>query len=95
MTKEVGSFVSYDTVAMAFKKVYFITRQKLGGAMWWEISGDKTGDDGSIVTNVSWMYVIVEMSGVLTCKGRKENGRREWRRYRVIVQLASVPGLKV
>ena len=64
-----GSFVSYDTVAMALKKVDFIAQQKLGGAMWWEISGDKTGDDGSIVTNVSCMRVIVEMNGVLTCKG--------------------------
>ncbi|KAI4627325.1 uncharacterized protein J4E87_003888 [Alternaria ethzedia] len=47
-----GEFVSYDTVAMALKKVDYIAEQGLGGAMWWEISGDRTDDSGSIVTNV-------------------------------------------
>jgi chitinase len=47
-----GTFVSYDTVAMALKKVDYIAQQKLGGAMWWEISGDKTDNAGSIVQNV-------------------------------------------
>jgi chitinase len=89
-----GMFVSYDTVAMALKKVDYIAKQKLGGAMWWEISGDKT-DDGSIVMNVSGMRVMVEMSHVLTYKGCREDGRREWRRHRVIAQLATVPRFKV
>ncbi|CAN9108828.1 unnamed protein product [Alternaria alternata] len=48
----IGTFVSYDTVAMALKKVDYIAQQKLGGAMWWEISGDKTDNAGSIVQNV-------------------------------------------
>ncbi|KAI4955483.1 hypothetical protein J4E91_001344 [Alternaria rosae] len=47
-----GEFVSYDTVAMALKKVDYIEQQQLGGAMWWEISGDRTDDSGNIVTNV-------------------------------------------
>ncbi|CAN9087560.1 unnamed protein product [Alternaria sp. RS040] len=47
-----GTFVSYDTVAMALKKVDYIAQQKLGGAMWWEISGDKTDNAESIVQNV-------------------------------------------
>lgn len=89
-----GMFVSYDTVAMALKKVDYIMQQQLGGAMWWDISGGKT-DDGSIVTNVSRMRVIVEMSCVLTSEGCQENGRRKWRRHRVIIQLATVPRLKV
>ncbi|KAL1800147.1 hypothetical protein ACET3X_000489 [Alternaria dauci] len=50
--KKSGMFVSYDTVAMALKKVDYIAQQKLGGAMWWDISGDKTDNDGSIVRNV-------------------------------------------
>jgi chitinase len=76
-----GMFVSYDTVAMALKKVDYIAQENLGGAMWWEISGDKPDDDGSIVANVSCMRVMVEMSGVLTFEGCQEDGRREWRRY--------------
>ncbi|OWY44326.1 hypothetical protein AALT_g6048 [Alternaria alternata] len=47
-----GTFVSYDTVAMALKKVDYIVQQKLGGAMWWEISGDRTDNAGSIVQNI-------------------------------------------
>ncbi|KAG9192425.1 chitinase [Alternaria panax] len=47
-----GMLVSYDTVAMALKKVDYIAQQKLGGAMWWEISGDRRDNDGSIVANV-------------------------------------------
>jgi len=62
-----GMLVSYDTVAMALQKVDYIAQQRLGGAMWWEISGDKT-DEESIVSNVSrvCLRVIVEMSRVLT-----------------------------
>lgn len=50
-----GMFVSYDTVAMALQKVDYIAQRKLGGAMWWDISGDKTDDNASIVTNVGRM----------------------------------------
>jgi chitinase len=44
--------VSYDTVDMALKKVDYVRKMGLGGAMWWEISGDKAGTE-SIVSNVS------------------------------------------
>ena len=47
-----GMLVSYDTVDMALKKVDYVRKMGLGGAMWWEISGDKVGA-GSIVSNVS------------------------------------------
>jgi chitinase len=47
-----GMLVSYDTVDMALRKVDYVTKMGLGGAMWWEISGDKVGA-GSIVSNVS------------------------------------------
>ncbi|CAO2656353.1 Nn.00g051560.m01.CDS01 [Neocucurbitaria sp. VM-36] len=46
-----GMLVSYDTVDMAMRKVDYIKQNKLGGAMWWEVSGDRT-DDKSIITNV-------------------------------------------
>jgi chitinase len=47
-----GMLVSYDTVDMALTKVNYIKQNKLGGAMWWEVSGDRN-DSGSIISNVS------------------------------------------
>ncbi|KAL5116826.1 Chitinase 4 [Pleosporales sp. CAS-2024a] len=49
--KSTGMLVSYDTVGMALTKAKFIQQNKLGGAMWWEVSGDRN-DSGSIITNV-------------------------------------------
>jgi chitinase len=46
-----GMLVSYDTVPMALKKVEFIKNTGLGGAMWWEVSGDRQ-DDSGIISNV-------------------------------------------
>ncbi|PSN62656.1 endochitinase [Corynespora cassiicola Philippines] len=46
-----GTLISYDTVDMAVHKAAWIKQHKLGGAMWWELSGDRQ-DDGSIVSNV-------------------------------------------
>lgn len=42
--------VSYDTLEMAWQKVDFIRERGLGGAMWWESSGDKVGDESLIGT---------------------------------------------
>jgi chitinase len=47
-----GMLVSYDTVRMALTKVDYIKQNKLGGAMWWEVSGDRN-DSNSIISNVS------------------------------------------
>ncbi|KAJ4365829.1 Chitinase 4 [Neocucurbitaria cava] len=47
----IGMLVSYDTVSMAMRKVDYIKQNNLGGAMWWEVSGDRT-DDKSIISNV-------------------------------------------
>jgi hypothetical protein len=45
------TMISYDTLDMAKRKVQYIKEKRLGGAMWWELSGDKQ-DNGSIVKNV-------------------------------------------
>lgn len=43
--------VSYDTVAMARDKALYVRNHRLGGAMWWESSGDKKGSE-SLIGNV-------------------------------------------
>jgi chitinase len=43
--------VSYDTVGMARRKAEFLKERRLGGAMWWESSADKTGEE-SLIKNV-------------------------------------------
>ncbi|KAG9835852.1 chitinase, partial [Aureobasidium melanogenum] len=43
--------VTYDTSYSASAKADYIKQRKLGGAMWWESSGDRT-DDRSIVNSV-------------------------------------------
>ncbi|TLS30102.1 hypothetical protein PpBr36_03845 [Pyricularia pennisetigena] len=43
--------VTYDTVPLARRKAEFINERGLGGAMWWESSADKQGDE-SLIGNV-------------------------------------------
>lgn len=43
--------VSYDTVPMARDKAAYVRNHHLGGAMWWESSGDKKGGE-SMIGNV-------------------------------------------
>jgi chitinase len=45
------TMVTYDTVALARQKAEFIRNKGLGGAMWWESSGDKQGGE-SLIGNV-------------------------------------------
>jgi chitinase len=42
--------VSYDTPNIARQKAKWIKEKGLGGAMFWEVSGDKTGDDSLVAT---------------------------------------------
>jgi chitinase len=43
--------ITYDNPASSAAKVNYIQQRGLGGAMWWESSGDRVGQ-GSIITLV-------------------------------------------
>ncbi|KAL8873819.1 MAG: hypothetical protein Q9174_000777 [Haloplaca sp. 1 TL-2023] len=57
--------VSYDTKEMAISKVGYIKDKKLGGAMWWESSGDRTGDASLIGTVVKELKKMDQSSNRL------------------------------
>lgn len=44
--------VSYDTPQIAAQKVDYIKKTGLGGAMWWETSGDHASGQGESLINV-------------------------------------------
>jgi len=53
--------VSYDDVEMARRKAEWIKRHGLGGAMWWESSADRTGEQ-SLISNVVDVLGTLERS---------------------------------
>jgi chitinase len=55
--REARVMVSYDSLEMAKKKVDFIKSEGLGGAMWWESSADKAGEE-SLIGTVSQIFLI-------------------------------------
>lgn len=70
--KGTGMLVSYDTVDMALKKTDWLKKTGLGGAMWWEVSGDRYDGTG-LIDNV-----------VASLRGSDGNGiqqRSNWLRY--------------
>jgi len=46
------TMITYDTPQNAAAKVNYIRSMRLGGGMWWETSGDKTGE-GSLINLVA------------------------------------------
>lgn len=58
--------VSYDTAPMAKLKAEYVKQRALGGAMWWESSGDKSGPDSLIST-------VVDTFGGAGCLQKLDN----------------------
>lgn len=50
---ETAEIVSYDNVAVAAQKAWWIKNNTLGGAAFWESSGDKIGNESLIETMAS------------------------------------------
>ena len=50
--KEKKVVISYDACAIGSLKAEFLKMRRLGGAMWWESSGDRKGE-GSLIETVS------------------------------------------
>ncbi|KXX76708.1 Endochitinase 1 [Madurella mycetomatis] len=45
-----GELISYDTARSAVAKAGYVVNKGLGGAVFWEASGDKTGEDSLVAT---------------------------------------------
>lgn len=68
--------VSYDTVLMAQDKTAYIKNHALGGAMWWESSGDRKVGEGSLIEGV--VSTLGGSSGLKTATNCLTYPESEW-----------------
>jgi chitinase len=72
--------VSYDTVNVARHKAEFIRDRRLGGAMWWESSADKSGPDSIISAVVNTLggprALLYQQNCIEYPESKYENMRR-------------------
>ncbi len=70
-----GMVVSYDTPALTGVKSKYIRDRGLGGAMWWEASGDKSGH-GSLIAAVSAAALVKRWGCVCMCADQMQAYQR-------------------
>ncbi|KAF9878725.1 chitinase 1 [Colletotrichum karsti] len=58
--------VSYDDLKSALYKQEYIKKKKLGGAMFWEASGDKLGDESIVRNMATWMGKIEHSKNLIS-----------------------------
>lgn len=68
--------VSYDTNELAEQKAEYIKKEHLGGAMWWESSGDKKGEESLIGTVVNALGRIDSSNNTLSYPDSKFDNLR-------------------
>lgn len=71
-----GMLVSYDTPDSAKLKVDYLMNKGLGGVVFWEASGDKSGDESLVQTVANRMVSLDQTQNMLSYpKSRYENVR--------------------
>lgn len=63
------ALISYDTPRTIEQKIHYIASRALGGVMWWESSGDKSGNCSLIAT--VWFSLIMEANLLRTVQAAK------------------------
>ncbi|GAA5836166.1 hypothetical protein JCM3766R1_001982 [Sporobolomyces carnicolor] len=77
-----GEWITYDSLASAVAKAQFINVNRLAGAMYWELSGDKPRSQGGIVGAVRDELARGGGTGLDQRENCLEYGRSKWANLR-------------